>query len=93
MSAYIYSLLIRFQGAAPDPYDEDGKYLFADHILSLGAPKIGMLNYCGIRDEHGVVMVADIGIPNAAWKRFGSSNRRGIDFGGQCIARLEYHDQ
>ena len=78
----------------------------ADHILSLGAPKNGLLSYqvetrCNNNhnntNDHPLASrdfrVADIGIPNAAWKRFGKKGRRGIDFGGDWVAHLDYsHD-
>ena len=76
--------------------DNENITMLATHVLSLGAPKNGLLAgqcdeyYRGL--EHQNFRLADIGIPNAAWKRFGKKGRHGIYFRDQWVQEMEYGD-
>lgn len=65
-----------------------------EHIISLGAPKAGLLASLSGMDEEARpnLAVADIGISPVAWKKFGTRRRRGIDFGNVWLANLEVQD-
>lgn len=92
---WVVSLLIACLGASPELFNDLEELQHVDLILSLGAPKTGLLTSWVTETPEwpGRLSIADIGIPNAAWRRFGSSNRRGIDFGSQWVARIEYHGE
>ena len=68
--------------------------IMADHILSLGAPKTGLLN--GQFEElyrdypYRDFRVADIGVPGIAWKRCGKRGRYGVEFRGEWVVRVDY---
>ena len=74
----------------------DGSELvfYASFILSLGAPKTGLLiamnSFKTVLDPS--IFVADIGIPSLAWKIFGTRRKGGIDFGGEWIAALKWEE-
>ena len=59
-------------------------------VVWLGAPKPWFLasikNYSPYRFPD--LYVADVGIPNSAWKRLGHRKHHGIHFGGDWVARL-----
>lgn len=62
-------------------------------VLSLGAPKTGLLIALGRKEnfkDHQNLLVADIGISNTAWKKFGTRSRHGVDFGSEWVAVLQY---
>ncbi|KAL8923906.1 MAG: hypothetical protein Q9208_004343 [Pyrenodesmia sp. 3 TL-2023] len=65
------------------------------HVLALGAPKAGLLT-CVAQAEHehrrGAwrVYVADIGISNSAWKKFGTRRKYGVEFGAEWVAELVF---
>ena len=76
----------------------DDVAMCASHVLSLGAPKTGLLT---AQDEPHFqtieswdLRVADIGIPNAAWAHYGRKGKlgAGVRFGGKWIVGLEYCD-
>ena len=60
----------------------------ADFIISLGAPKAYLLM---THHDQWKLFVADIGISNTAWKKFGTKRRYGIEFGNEWVASLKYH--
>lgn len=66
----------------------------AQHVVSLGAPKTGLLTSLVGMDEETRpnLAVADIGIYPVAWKKFGTRRRLGVDFGGVWLAPLEVAD-
>lgn len=72
--------------------DETDITIHADFVLSLGAPKVGLLTALGTStaDERWKLFVADIGISNTAWKKFGTKRRYGIEFGNEWVAILKY---
>ncbi|KAL8712170.1 MAG: hypothetical protein Q9220_003604 [cf. Caloplaca sp. 1 TL-2023] len=65
------------------------------YLLFLGAPKAGLLTYLSEsanRQIHSVskLFVADIGISNAAWKKFGTRRKYGVEFGREWVAELRF---
>ncbi|KAL4920549.1 hypothetical protein BDW62DRAFT_215842 [Aspergillus aurantiobrunneus] len=55
-------------------------------IVCLGAPKTGLVN--ALLAGEGAswnLSVADIGIPQIAWRKFGTRRRHGIDFGNRWV--------
>lgn len=70
--------------------------IMADHVLSLGAPKNGLLLGMEKVDSfknHLSWMVADIGIGKQVWKRFGLRTKHGVDFGADWVATLAFGDE
>lgn len=63
----------------------------AQHVVSLGAPKTGLLTrLLNMNEEFRPnLAVADIGIYPVAWKKFGTRRRLGVDFGDVWLAPLE----
>jgi enhancer of mRNA-decapping protein 3 len=73
---------------------ESAPLLIQSHfILSLGAPKTGLWNAL-VNETPGSpnwqLFVADIGIPNVAWKKYGSRRRQGVDFGSGWVVGLRF---
>ena len=65
----------------------------ADAVLSLGAPKTGLLSAMGkaLPLDQVKLLVGDICIPNRAWRKFGTrSTKYGIGFGGEWAASLKF---
>lgn len=75
-------------------HDEQSLDVHASHILSLGAPKAGLLTALSTVPEvmSASLSVADLGIGPAAWRKFGSRRRNGVAFGAKWVAELQYHD-
>ena len=72
--------------------DAQPLHLHATHVLSLGAPKMGLLTSLG-RVECVASLglyVADIGISPTAWKKFGTRRRHGVEFGGEWVVAVVY---
>ena len=73
---------------------QDGQplHLHAANVLSLGAPKMGLLT--SLARVEGVaslgLYVADIGISPNAWKKFGTRRRHGVEFGGEWVVAVVY---
>lgn len=66
----------------------------ADFVISLGAPKVGLFSALGRSSayEKWKLFVADIGISNTTWRKFGTRrSRNGVDFGSEWVAALRYH--
>jgi len=72
-------------------HDSSPLVINAQHVVSLGAPKTGLLTSLFDMDEESRpnLAVADIGISPVAWKKFGTRRRHGVDFGGVWLAPLE----
>ncbi|KAL4868078.1 hypothetical protein BDV12DRAFT_209409 [Aspergillus spectabilis] len=63
----------------------------ATSVVCLGAPKTGIVN--ALLAGQGAswnLTVADIGIPQIAWRKFGTRRRHGIDFGNRWVVPLRY---
>ena len=78
--------------------NDDDIALRASHVLSLGAPKTGLViaqtdsNFQSTESRD--LRVADIGISNAVWTRYGRKGKlgAGVRFGGKWVVGLEYCD-
>ncbi|KAL8851610.1 MAG: hypothetical protein Q9221_003447 [Calogaya cf. arnoldii] len=68
--------------------------IIPDFILALGAPKTGLLSVFTEAVNEGnklrKIFVADVGISNSVWKKFGTRRRFGVEFGGEWVAELEF---
>ncbi|KAI2789959.1 hypothetical protein POX_d05460 [Penicillium oxalicum] len=64
----------------------------ASSVVCLGAPKAGILNalLSGEGDAWNLT-VADIGIPQIVWRKYGTRRRHGIDFGNRWVVPLRLH--
>jgi enhancer of mRNA-decapping protein 3 len=75
--------------------DGEPLVLRSQNVVCLGAPKIGLLQALIIGDSGSgkwQLTLADIGIPKAAWKKFGSRRRHGVDFGKDWVTALKFVD-
>ena len=65
----------------------------AHHVLSLGAPKIGLLlgkeSVTSFQNHHGW-LVADIGLGETVWRKSGLRGEGGVDFGGEWVTKLDF---
>ncbi|EKD14807.1 DFDF domain-containing protein [Drepanopeziza brunnea f. sp. 'multigermtubi' MB_m1] len=77
----------------------DGRqlYIHADFVVSMGAPKKGLLEAMslgeGIADEDSTgwqLFVADIGLGPAAWKKGGTRVRKGVEFEGSWVLQMRF---
>lgn len=60
-------------------------------VVCLGAPKTGVLNALLSGEGHSWnVTVADIGIPQIVWRKYGTRRRHGIDFGNRWVVPLRF---
>ncbi|KAJ5328359.1 hypothetical protein MYU51_003719 [Penicillium brevicompactum] len=65
----------------------------ATSVVCLGAPKTGILNALLSAERVSwavAVAVADIGIPQIVWRKYGTRRRHGIDFGNKWVVPLKY---
>lgn len=73
-------------------HDGSELVLNANFIISLGAPKTGLLiameSFKPGMDPS--VFVADIGIASVAWKIFGTRRKGGVEFGGEWVSVLRW---
>lgn len=59
----------------------------------MGAPKTGLLNALIAGDAHSQswqIVVADLGISNTAWRKYGTRRRHGVEFGSEWVVGLRY---
>lgn len=72
----------------------DGQALVmaSKHIVSLGAPKSGLLHAMAMDHAEPTwqVWVADIGISAAAWQKYGSRRKHGVDFGSEWVVPVKF---
>ncbi|ETI21524.1 YjeF family domain-containing protein [Cladophialophora carrionii CBS 160.54] len=73
----------------------DGQFLVMNskHIVSLGAPKAGLLHAMaidGLAEPPWQVWVVDIGISAAAWQKHGSRRKHGVDFGPEWVVPVKF---
>lgn len=60
-------------------------------VVCLGAPKTGVLNaLLSGEAQSWNITVADIGIPQIVWRKYGTRRRHGIDFGNRWVVPLRY---
>ena len=73
-------------------HDGSELVLLASVIICLGAPKTGLLiameSLRKVLNPH--IFVADIGIPNLAWKKFGTRRKAGVEFGEDWTAVITW---
>ena len=62
----------------------------ANFIVSLGAPKTGLLTAMDAlkNSANPSLFVADIGIPRVAWKKLGTRRKGGVEFSGEWVAAV-----
>lgn len=74
------------------PTAETDLVIHADFILSLGAPKVGLLTALTRSPafEKWGLFLTDIGINNNVWKKFGNKRSHGVDFGSEWVMSLRY---
>ncbi|MCJ1363821.1 enhancer of mRNA decapping [Acarospora aff. strigata] len=68
-------------------------------ILAMGAPKTGLLNALingngngKDKDKDWQIKVADLGISNAAWRKYGTRRRHGVEFGPEWVLGLRFSE-
>lgn len=63
-----------------------------NYIICLGAPKAGLLQAL-ISGEGSTwqMAVADVGISQAAWRKYGTRRRHGVEFGTKWVVPLRFH--
>ncbi|KKK19900.1 hypothetical protein AOCH_000207 [Aspergillus ochraceoroseus] len=60
-------------------------------VVCLGAPKTGLVNALVAGEGASwSLSVADIGIPQIVWRKYGTRRRHGIDFGNRWVVPLRY---
>lgn len=60
-------------------------------VIAMGAPKTGLLNaLISGEGQSWQLMVADLGISNKAWRKYGTRRRHGVGFGGDWVVGLRY---
>lgn len=63
----------------------------ATSVVCLGAPKTGILNALLSNERFSwTVAVADVGIPQIVWRKYGTRRRHGIDFGNKWVVPLKF---
>ncbi|KAL8680285.1 MAG: hypothetical protein Q9186_003523 [Xanthomendoza sp. 1 TL-2023] len=64
------------------------------YVIALGAPKTGLLStFVETEKEKGKLwklFVADIGICNSVWKKFGTRRRYGVEFGVEWVEEVRF---
>ena len=75
-------------------HDGSELVLNANFVLSLGAPKTGLLIAMDSLKFVGLpsIFVADIGIASVAWKKFGTRRKSGVEFGGEWVAAVKWEE-
>lgn len=73
-------------------HDEQTLVMASKHVVSLGAPKSGLLLAMALEgvDPAWHVSVVDIGISAAAWHKHGSRRKHGVDFGTEWVVPLKF---
>ncbi|KAK2839321.1 hypothetical protein FQN49_006253 [Arthroderma sp. PD_2] len=60
-------------------------------VICLGAPKTGLVNALPSREgESWQIAVADVGISPAAWRKYGTRRRHGVEFGSAWVVPLRF---
>ena len=78
----------------PATHDGTELVITANFVLSLGAPKQGLLTAMHVLKDgaNPSLFVADIGIPTVAWKKLGTRRKRGVEFAGEWVAVLRLRE-
>lgn len=63
----------------------------AKSVVCLGVPKTGIMSAL-LSGEGSAwhISVADIGIPQVIWRKYGSRRRHGVDFGNRWVVPLRF---
>ena len=77
---------------APTMADGVDVTIYADQVLSLGAPKTGLLKALSVVDmaDRPKLYLADIGLGNMAWKRSVARGKMNAEFGSEWVVSLCY---
>lgn len=71
--------------------DDHSVLINAKIVLAMGAPKTGLLNaLIAGESQQWRIMVADVGISNTTWRKYGTRRRHGVEFGGDWVVELKY---
>lgn len=69
--------------------DGEELYVKANSVVAMGAPKVGILNAMASGNgSDWKLFVADIGISNVAWRKYGTRRRHGVEFGSDWVVEL-----
>lgn len=61
-------------------------------IVCLGAPKTGLIHALASGEgDCWEMAVADVGISQAAWRKYGTRRRHGVEFGDKWVIPLRFH--
>ncbi|THC92560.1 hypothetical protein EYZ11_007971 [Aspergillus tanneri] len=71
---------------------EDGRLCVSSKsVVCLGAPKTGVVNALVFGEGLSWnLAVADIGVPQIVWRKYGTRRRHGIDFGNRWVVPLRF---
>lgn len=87
-------LMCGYSGSTSHPNNNSDLLIRPTHVLALGAPKSGLLTAMSLPDENRrgawKVFVADIGICNSVWRKFGTRRRYGVEFGAEWVSELTF---
>ncbi|RVD86564.1 uncharacterized protein DFL_004833 [Arthrobotrys flagrans] len=70
--------------------DAEQFYIEAKFVVCMGAPKTGVRAALQTVGAGWNLHVVDIGIPNTAWRKYGSRRRHGVEFGAEWVSAIEY---
>ncbi|EWC48607.1 hypothetical protein DRE_01829 [Drechslerella stenobrocha 248] len=70
--------------------DAEPFYVKAKFVVCMGAPKTGVRAALQTVGAGWNLHVVDIGIPNTAWRKYGSRRRHGVEFGAEWVSAIEY---
>ncbi|KAK6333455.1 enhancer of mRNA decapping [Orbilia javanica] len=70
--------------------DDEQFYIEAKFVVCMGAPKTGVRAALQTVGAGWNLHVVDIGIPNTAWRKYGSRRRHGVEFGAEWVSAIEY---
>lgn len=70
--------------------DAEPFYIKAKFVVCMGAPKTGVRAALQTAGSGWILWVVDIGIPNTAWRKYGSRRRHGVEFGAEWVSQIEY---
>ncbi|KAK6350211.1 enhancer of mRNA decapping [Orbilia brochopaga] len=70
--------------------DAEQFYIKAKFVVCMGAPKTGVRAALQTVGAGWNLHVVDIGIPNTAWRKYGSRRRHGVEFGAEWVSAIEY---
>ncbi|KAL8934387.1 MAG: hypothetical protein Q9216_005940 [Gyalolechia sp. 2 TL-2023] len=94
MAVDVPSGLDASSGSISRPKSVPDLLIHPTHVLALSAPKTGLL--AAIAQQEGEqrrlwkLFVADVGISNSVWKKFGTKRRHGVDFGAEWVAEIRF---